>query len=71
MKDLKHIKRFNESEEYISDADFDGNTNPKETFPMREQYKKDINNLLNRHTYYITKQDFENIISILKEYDKE
>ena len=73
MKDLTHIKRFNESEENlnisdVSDSDFNNNKDAKFIFSIREEYKNKIDKLVNVNLYYITKEDFENIISILEKY---
>ena len=71
----KHVKSFNGLNENknlnisdVSDSDFNNNTEPKIIFSIREDFKKKINELTNRNLYYITKEDFENIISILSKY---
>ena len=70
-----HVKSFEELNENknlnisdVSDSDFNNNTEPKIIFSIREDFKKKINELTNRNLYYITKEDFENIISILSKY---
>ena len=66
MKDLKHIKRFNESDENlnISDVSDSYSTDDEMTFSQMGDYKRRIIKIVNDNWNLIEKEDYENVISI-------
>ena len=71
MKDLKHIKRFNESDENlnISDVSDSDSTDDEMTFSQMGDYKRRIIKIVNDNWNLIEKEDYENVISILEKYE--
>ena len=71
MKDLKHIKRFNESDENlnISDVSDSDSTDDEMTFSQMGDYKRRIIKIINDNWNLIEKEDYENVISILEKYE--
>ena len=71
MKDLKHIKRFNESDENlnISDVSDSYSTDDEMTFSQMGDYKRRIIKIVNDNWNLIEKEDYENVISILEKYE--